>query len=189
MVSQANSQCFRTRYSTCDWDHLCADCTKPGPSCPPPPGCPVTRDRHALLFVVSANSVIATAAVPSISRTGVPPLHVGGLEGGHAASTQSGAHSASRPPAPTPCTSRHDYSHLETEWSRVARTEPTMVLSLASDAIAHLPCTVAGAGRKRFPHRRRWRWTSCPSSDAPTTVTLSPCTRYLAAHRPTQKPF
>jgi hypothetical protein len=30
-------------YTTCDWDHLCADCTKPGPSCPNPAtgGCPV----------------------------------------------------------------------------------------------------------------------------------------------------
>jgi hypothetical protein len=30
-------------YTECDWDHLCADCTKPGPSCPNPAtgGCPV----------------------------------------------------------------------------------------------------------------------------------------------------
>ena len=59
-------------YSTCDWDHLCADCTKPGPNCPNPAtgGCPV---YHPWVAEVLYNIGPPAPPAPTPPAPPVPP--------------------------------------------------------------------------------------------------------------------
>ena len=73
-------------YSECDWDHLCADCTKPGPNCPNPAtgGCPVYHSFTSEVLKIGPPPGPAPPAPgpppppPPISPVHVMPYEMGG---------------------------------------------------------------------------------------------------------------
>ena len=94
-----NSDC--SWYETCDFGHLCADCSQPGPHCPAPPGCPsyVPYISEVISAVPAPRVAAPLFALPYIkhtdgargvllvSKTSVPTnvtLHGDGLAGASA---------------------------------------------------------------------------------------------------------
>ena len=94
-----NSDC--SWYETCDFGHLCADCSQPGPHCPAPPGCPsyVPYTSEVISAVPAPRAAAPLFALPYIkhtdgargvllvSKTSVPTnvtLHGDGLAGASA---------------------------------------------------------------------------------------------------------
>jgi len=94
-----NSDC--SWYETCDFGHLCADCSQPGPHCPAPPGCPsyVPYTSEVISAVPAPRVAAPLFALPYIkhtdgargvllvSKTSVPTnvtLHGDGLAGASA---------------------------------------------------------------------------------------------------------
>ena len=105
-------------YTTCDWDHLCADCTKPGPSCPNPKtgGCP--------MYHPFTSEVLRKPGSPPPPPPPPPPGPGPAPPGPPPTPTPPPPTPTPTPPPPTPLPAAVDVT-VAVDWASLARTAST----------------------------------------------------------------